>query len=130
MQMMYCYGPAGDVAHWKQELEGTLPRAGIDVPPLPEGASAWVCAAIGALVMAVPFLFATQNAALFDDLKNKIGLQGYTVPDFWAGDDQVAAARAGMDLAGLGPGSFVGWDGHGHPAIVGAGPADRPASFM
>jgi quercetin dioxygenase-like cupin family protein len=38
MKMMYCYGPAGDVAHWKQELEGTLPRAGIDVPPLPEGA--------------------------------------------------------------------------------------------
>lgn len=39
MKMMYCYGPAGDVAHWKQELEGTLPKAGIDVPPLPEGAS-------------------------------------------------------------------------------------------
>lgn len=38
MKMMYCYGPAGDVAHWKQELEGTLPKAGIDVPPLPEGA--------------------------------------------------------------------------------------------
>ena len=38
MTMIYCYGPAGDVAHWKQELEGTLPRAGIDVPPLPEGA--------------------------------------------------------------------------------------------
>ncbi len=36
--MIYCYGPAGDVAHWKQELEGTLPKAGIDVPPLPEGA--------------------------------------------------------------------------------------------
>ena len=36
--MMYCYGPAGDVAHWRQELEGTLPKAGIDVPPLPEGA--------------------------------------------------------------------------------------------
>jgi len=38
MTMMYCYGPAGDVAHWKQELEGTLPRAGIDVPALPSGA--------------------------------------------------------------------------------------------
>lgn len=37
-RMMYCYGPAGDVAHWRQELEGTLPRAGVDVPPLPEGA--------------------------------------------------------------------------------------------
>ncbi|WP_329493561.1 glycoside hydrolase family 3 protein [Kitasatospora herbaricolor] len=49
--------------------------------------------------------FAVQNAALFADLKATIGLQGYTVPDFWAGDDQVAAARAGMDLAGLGPGA-------------------------
>lgn len=38
MKMMYCYGPAGDVAHWKQELEGTLPKAGLDVPSLPEGA--------------------------------------------------------------------------------------------
>ena len=38
LKMMYCYGPAGDVAHWRQELAGTLPRAGIDVPPLPEGA--------------------------------------------------------------------------------------------
>jgi quercetin dioxygenase-like cupin family protein len=37
-RMMYCYGPAGDVAHWRQELDGTLPKAGIDVPPLPEGA--------------------------------------------------------------------------------------------
>ncbi|MBN2452011.1 MAG: cupin domain-containing protein [Lentisphaeria bacterium] len=36
--MIYVYGPAGDVAHWRQELTGTLPRAGIDVPPLPEGA--------------------------------------------------------------------------------------------
>ncbi len=36
--MIYCYGPAGDVAHWRQELAGTLPKAGIDVPPLPEGA--------------------------------------------------------------------------------------------
>ena len=39
LQMIYCYGPAGDVAHWKQELEGTLPKAGIDVPPLPQGAA-------------------------------------------------------------------------------------------
>ena len=37
-RMIYVYGPAGDVAHWRQELEGTLPRAGVDVPPLPEGA--------------------------------------------------------------------------------------------
>ena len=37
-RMLYCYGPAGDVAHWRQELEGTLPRAGVDVPPLPAGA--------------------------------------------------------------------------------------------
>ncbi|PIE32600.1 cupin [candidate division KSB3 bacterium] len=36
--MIYCYGPAGDVDHWKQELAGTLPKAGIAVPPLPEGA--------------------------------------------------------------------------------------------
>ena len=38
MRMIYCYGPAGDVAHWRQELDGTLPRAGIDAPPLPPGA--------------------------------------------------------------------------------------------
>jgi mannose-6-phosphate isomerase-like protein (cupin superfamily) len=38
MRMIYCYGPAGDVAHWRQELEGTLPRAGIEAPPLPAGA--------------------------------------------------------------------------------------------
>jgi mannose-6-phosphate isomerase-like protein (cupin superfamily) len=38
MKMIYCYGPAGDVAHWRQELEGTLPRAGIEAPPLPPGA--------------------------------------------------------------------------------------------
>ncbi|MEV6407408.1 glycoside hydrolase family 3 C-terminal domain-containing protein [Streptomyces bobili] len=58
------------------------------------------------VMMAYPKInatFATQSPALFDDLKKSIGLQGYTVPDFWAGDDQVAAARAGMDLAGLGP---------------------------
>jgi len=38
LRMIYCYGPAGDVAHWRQELDGTLPRAGVDAPPLPEGA--------------------------------------------------------------------------------------------
>ena len=38
MRMIYCYGPAGDVAHWHQELEGTLPRAGVDAPALPSGA--------------------------------------------------------------------------------------------
>ena len=36
--MIYCYGPAGDVAHWRQELDGTLPRAGHEAPPLPPGA--------------------------------------------------------------------------------------------
>jgi len=39
LKMIYIYGPAGDVAHWRQELDGTLPKAGIDVPPLPEGAA-------------------------------------------------------------------------------------------
>ncbi|HEX4748619.1 MAG TPA: cupin domain-containing protein [Bryobacteraceae bacterium] len=38
MRMVYCYGPAGDVAHWRQELDGTLPKAGETAPPLPEGA--------------------------------------------------------------------------------------------
>jgi mannose-6-phosphate isomerase-like protein (cupin superfamily) len=38
LKMIYCYGPAGDVAHWRQELEGTLPKAGVDAPPLPTGA--------------------------------------------------------------------------------------------
>jgi mannose-6-phosphate isomerase-like protein (cupin superfamily) len=38
LRMIYCYGPAGDVAHWHQELDGTLPKAGIDAPPLPKGA--------------------------------------------------------------------------------------------
>ncbi len=38
MRIIYCYGPAGDVAHWRQELAGTLPRAGIEAPPLPDGA--------------------------------------------------------------------------------------------
>ncbi len=39
LKMLYCYGPAGDVAHWRQELEGTLPKEGIEAPPLPK--SAW-----------------------------------------------------------------------------------------
>ena len=39
MRMIYCYGPAGDVAHWKQELTGTLPKEGVDVPALPTGAA-------------------------------------------------------------------------------------------
>jgi len=38
LKMIYCYGPAGDVAHWRQELAGTLPKAGVEAPPLPEGA--------------------------------------------------------------------------------------------
>ena len=38
LKMIYVYGPAGDVAHWRQELNGTLPKAGVDVPALPEGA--------------------------------------------------------------------------------------------
>ena len=38
LKMIYCYGPAGDVAHWRQELDGTLPKAGVDAPPLPQGA--------------------------------------------------------------------------------------------
>jgi len=36
--MIYVYAPAGDVAHWRQELDGSLPRAGLDAPPLPDGA--------------------------------------------------------------------------------------------
>ena len=38
LRMIYCYGPAGDVAHWRHELAGTLPRAGVEAPPLPSGA--------------------------------------------------------------------------------------------
>ena len=38
LKMLYCYGPAGDVAHWRQELSGTLPKAGVDAPALPSGA--------------------------------------------------------------------------------------------
>lgn len=40
LRMIYCYGPAGDVAHWRQELAGSLPRAGIETPALPQGAAA------------------------------------------------------------------------------------------
>jgi len=43
LRMIYCYGPAGDVAHWKQELAGTLPAAGKEAPPLPEGAAHQQC---------------------------------------------------------------------------------------
>lgn len=39
LTMLYCYGPAGDVAHWRQELDGTLPRAGKEAPALPAGAA-------------------------------------------------------------------------------------------
>jgi mannose-6-phosphate isomerase-like protein (cupin superfamily) len=38
MVMLYAYAPAGEVAHWRQELDGTLPRAGREAPPLPAGA--------------------------------------------------------------------------------------------
>lgn len=38
LKMIYCYSPGGEVAHWRQELAGTLPKAGIDAPALPEGA--------------------------------------------------------------------------------------------
>lgn len=39
LHMMYIYCPGGDVAHWRQELDGTLPPAGVgDTPPLPAGA--------------------------------------------------------------------------------------------
>lgn len=39
LKMIYCYGPAGDVDHWKQELAGTLPAAGQEAPPLPAEAA-------------------------------------------------------------------------------------------
>jgi len=48
LRLIYCYGPAGDVAHWRQELDGTLPRAGIEAPPLPEGAQPQCVAPAGA----------------------------------------------------------------------------------
>jgi len=40
LKMVYIYGPAGIVDHWKHELAGTLPKAGIDAPAMPEGAAA------------------------------------------------------------------------------------------
>lgn len=39
LRMLYVYGPAGDVMHWRQELEGTLPKAGVGTPSLPAGAA-------------------------------------------------------------------------------------------
>lgn len=40
LHMMYIYCPGGDVAHWRQELDGTLPPAGVGAtPPLPAGAA-------------------------------------------------------------------------------------------
>ncbi len=45
LHMIYVYAPGGDVAHWRQELEGTLPRAGIEAPPLPAGAHSQCTAA-------------------------------------------------------------------------------------
>ncbi len=38
LRLIYCYAPAGEVAHWRQELSGTLPKAGVAAPPLPPGA--------------------------------------------------------------------------------------------
>ena len=39
LRMVYAFAPSGDVAHWRQELDGTLPKAGEDgIPPLPDGA--------------------------------------------------------------------------------------------
>lgn len=43
LHFIYCYGPAGNVDHWQQELAGTLPQAGVDVPPLPAGAQVAQC---------------------------------------------------------------------------------------
>ena len=37
LKMIYCCA-AGFVAHPQQEMDGTLPRAGVDVPALPGGA--------------------------------------------------------------------------------------------
>ena len=50
LRMIYCYGPAGEVAHWRQELDGTLPKAGVDAPPLPEGARAQITSKPGEIV--------------------------------------------------------------------------------
>jgi len=43
LTFIYVYGPAGAVDHWKQELAGTLPVAGRDVPALPAGAQFRQC---------------------------------------------------------------------------------------
>ncbi len=41
LRFVYCYAPAGEVAHWRQELDGTLPPAGQgEIPDLPNGA--WI----------------------------------------------------------------------------------------
>lgn len=37
-RFVYVYSPAGEVSHWREELDGTLAVAGIGAPPLPEGA--------------------------------------------------------------------------------------------
>jgi len=43
LHMMYIYCPGGDVAHWRQELDGTLPPAGVGpTPPLPPGAQSQI----------------------------------------------------------------------------------------
>ena len=42
MRMIYCYGPAGDVAHWRQELDGTLPQGGRGCPRAARGRPAAV----------------------------------------------------------------------------------------
>lgn len=39
LQLVYVYGPAGEVEHWRQELTGTLPKAGVDAPELPKNAT-------------------------------------------------------------------------------------------
>lgn len=39
LHVVYVYAPGGDVAHWQQELDGTLPKPGSPgVPELPRGA--------------------------------------------------------------------------------------------
>ena len=39
LHLIYIYCPGGDVAHWRQELDGTLPQAGMGAtPPLPRRA--------------------------------------------------------------------------------------------
>ena len=40
LEFVYCYAPAGNVLHWQQELDGTLPMAGVSAPPLPKGGCA------------------------------------------------------------------------------------------